>query len=469
MQRAATQAHSARLEGWLASWSSDQTRAARAVSWHAIWTSRLVVLLSGMFAVLSFGRAPDTQGFDPAGLTAPFGYFGNLVAAPFARWDAVWYLAIAQGGYDHEATRTAFFPLYPLLFRGVGLVIGSDLIAGVLVSLAAFWVALVLLYRLAALDLDGELARVTVLLVAFCPMAYFFSAVYSESLFLALSLGCILQARLGRWAWAGVLGGLAAASRNSGVILAVPVVLLFLYGPRADRPDGPRADRPDGPRAERPDGPRAERPARARRPSVRGASSRLGRLLPKYPVTPAIAWAALVPLGLAAYVGWLALRTGDGLAPFHVQQVWFRHFAAPLGGIWSGGVAAWDGLRQLLHGPPPPLYFTKAGGNPMTVAGQNLLLFGFLLLGAVAIVGAFRRLPVAYGAYALAALALPLSYPAGPQPLLSLPRYEAVLFPLFMWAAIWLAGRRLTMPALASLAVMLGLFTAEFATWRFVA
>ena len=74
---------------------------------------------------------PAPTAFDPASLTAPFGYFGNLLAAPFARWDSVWYLAIAQGGYDHEATRTAFFPIYPLLLRGVGLVIGSDLIAGV--------------------------------------------------------------------------------------------------------------------------------------------------------------------------------------------------------------------------------------------------------------------------------------------------------------------------------------------------
>ncbi len=72
------------------------------------------------------------------------------------------------------------------------------------------------------------------MLVAFFPMAFFFSAVYSESLFLALSVGCIWQARTGRWAWAGVLGGLAAAERNSGVMLVVPVVLLFLYGPRED-------------------------------------------------------------------------------------------------------------------------------------------------------------------------------------------------------------------------------------------
>jgi hypothetical protein len=440
MQRAATQARPARAAAWRATWTSADAQAARAVTWRAIWTSRLVVLFSGMFAVLSFGRAPGTEPFDPASLTAPFGYFGNLLAAPLARWDSVWYLAIAQGGYDHEATRTAFFPLYPLVLRGLGLVIGSDLIAGVLVSLVAFAVALLLLYRLAALELDGELARVTVMLVAFCPMSYFFSAVYSESLFLALSVGCILQARLGRWGWAGVLGALGAASRNSGVVLVVPIVLLFLYGPRADRPV-----------------------------PGRGSSSGLRRLLPRYPITPAIAWAGLVPVGLGAYLGWLALKTGDGLAPFHVQQVWFRHFAGPFGGIWTGAVAAWDGLRQLLHGPPPPLYFTKAGGNPLTVAGQNLLLFGFLVLGAAGIVGLFRRLPVAYGAYVLAALALPLSYPVTPQPLASLPRYQVVLFPLFMWAAQWLERRRLTAPALASLAVLLGLFTAEFATWRFVA
>ena len=418
--------------------STDNAQA-RWTVWRAFWMSRLVVLAAGVLAVLSFGRAANTQGFDPANLTAPFGYFGNLLAAPFARWDSVWYLAIAHGGYDHDPTRTAFFPLYPVLVRGVGVVTGSDLIAGVLISLVAFAVALALLYRLVAIELDDELARVTVMLVAFCPMAYFFSAVYSESIYLALSVGCILQARRGRWAWAGILGGVAATSRNGGIVLVVPIVLLYLYGPRADRP-------PAAPPA-----------------------SPLGAALPRYPIRPSLAWAALVPAGLGAYIGWLALKTGNGLAPFHAQQVWFRHFAGPFGGIWDGAVAAWDGLRQLLHGPPPPVYFTQAGGDALNVAGQNLMLFGFLVLGACACIGAFRRLPFAYGAYALASLALPLSYPVGPQPLASLPRYEVVLFPLFMWGAGWVSRRRITTPALASLAVLLGLFTAEFATWRFVA
>jgi hypothetical protein len=272
-------------------------------------------------------------------------------------------------------------------------------------------------------------------------MAYFFSAVYSESLFLALSVGCLWHARLGRWATAGILGSLAGAERATGIALVVPLILLFLYGPRTD----------GGPTFEV------------------ARSSPLRRLIPRYRPTPALGWVLLVPAGLAAYMLALAMLTGDGLAPFHAGHAWFRHFAGPFGGVWDGAVAAWDGLRQLLHGPPPPVYFTQAGGDPLSVAGGNLMLFGFLVLGAVALIGAFRRLPFAYVAYCLAALAIPLSYPVTPQPLQSLPRYEVVLFPLFMWGAWWLRRRQLARPGLAALATLLGLFTAEFATWRFVA
>jgi hypothetical protein len=194
----------------------------------------------------------------------------------------------------------------------------------------------------------------------------------------------------------------------------------------------------------------------------------LARLRPRYPVGRELAWVLLVPIGLLAYILFLALTTGDGLTPFSAEQYWYHHFAGPFGGVWDGAVAAWDGLRQLLHGPPPPVYFTPAGGNPLTVAGQNLMLFGFLVLGAAAFVGVVRRLPFAYAAYTLAAIAPALSSPITPQPLDSLPRYEVVLFPLFMWAAWWVHRRRIEPQAIACLAVLLGLFTAEFATWRFV-
>jgi hypothetical protein len=419
------------------------TSSSWAVAWQALWTSRLAIFVTGVLAVLEFGRAAGTSGFDPAGLTTPFGYFGNLLAAPVARWDSVWYLAIAQGGYGHEMARTAFFPLYPALTWLLGNVVFSNLVAGVLISLVGFLIGLALLHRLACLDLGHERARTTVLLVAFSPMAYFFSAVYSESLYLALSVGCILRARRGGWASASLLGGFAAASRNSGTLLLLPVAILYLYGPRGDR---------------------AIATARWRG----GGYGGWRRVLPRYRMEPSILWLALIPAGLAAYIGYLAISTGHPLAPFHAQAVWFRHFAGPFGGIWDGAVAAWDGLRQLVHGPAPPIYFALAGGDPLQVAAQNLMLFGFLVLGAVACVGAFIRLPFAYAAYALASLAVPLSYPVTPQPLASLPRYEVVVFPLFMWAATVLDRRRVV-AALPALAVLLGLFTAEFATWRFVA
>jgi hypothetical protein len=423
---------------------STETREGIRVAWHALWTSRLVVLATGILAVLEIGRAPGTTGFDPNNLTAPFGYFGNLLLAPASRWDSWWYLTIAQHGYAHDLMRTAFFPLYPLTIRGLGVIVGSDAIAGVVVSLASFGIALVLLHRLTLLELGSpSRARLAVMLIAFCPVAFFFSAVYSESLFLALSIGAIYEARMGAWATAGVLGALGAAERNSGVLLMIPLLLLFLYGPRADREPPPA------------------RPATGGRNAWR-------RLIPRYPIEPQIAWIALVPAGLLAYLVYLGASFGDAFAPLHAQTLWFHHFAGPFGGVWDGIVAAWDGLRQLVHGSRVPVYFTPAGGDPFTVAGQNLMLFGFLVLGVIGCIGAFRRLPFAYGAYALAALALPLSDPVTPQPLDSLPRYEVVLFPFFMWAAAWLEERGWADSGLAASAVLLGLFTAMFATWRFV-
>jgi hypothetical protein len=80
-----------------------------------------------------------------------------------------------------------------------------------------------------------------------------------------------------------------------------------------------------------------------------------------------------------------------------------------------------------------------------------------------------RRLPFAYGLYVVTALMLPLSYPVAAQPLMSLPRFVAVLFPIFIWLAIWCEERRATERVAAASAIGLGLFTAQFATWHWVA
>ena len=117
------------------------------------------------------------------------------------------------------------------------------------------------------------------------------------------------------------------------------------------------------------------------------------------------------------------------------------------------------------------VYFPAAGGSPLIDAAHNLLLFAFLLAAIPITVGVLRMLPVAYGAYVLVALALPLSYPVAPQPLMSLPRFLLVLFPLNMWLAVRLARRpkALTWGLLIASAVAMMFFAGEFSTWHWVA
>ncbi|HVE67303.1 MAG TPA: mannosyltransferase family protein [Solirubrobacteraceae bacterium] len=414
--------------------------------WRALWISRALVWVAGVGAVLALGRSGRWRDFDPAGLTAPFGAAGDALVAPAARWDAVWYLGIAAGGYEPDELRTAFFPLYPLLVRLAGAppaLLGDDraayLLAGIAVSLVAFAVALYVVHRLTALELGEDVARTTVWIVALFPTAWAFSAVYTESLFLALSAGALYAGRLGRWPAAGVLGLLAAATRSTGALLVVPLLILWLQH-RHSGADATRGGRP------------------GRDPAAGGRG-------PWWP----LAWICAVPLGLAAYAGYLALETGDPWAPFTVQEAWFRELAGPLGGAWDGATAAFDGARQLLSGSRTPAYFEPAGGDPYFVAAHNLGNFAFLVFAAVAIVGAFRRLPAAYATWALLAVAAPVSYPVGPEPLASLPRYLAIVFPLHMWLALWAREHRAERVVLAASAAGLAGLTIPFATWEWVA
>src|ERR671916_793119 len=86
-------------------------------------STRLAVLLVAVFAALSFGPASgglareNALKFDEPALTHAV---ADPLLAPLARWDSVWYLRIADSGYGDSSARAAFFPLYPLLVRGLG-------------------------------------------------------------------------------------------------------------------------------------------------------------------------------------------------------------------------------------------------------------------------------------------------------------------------------------------------------------
>jgi len=412
--------------------------------WRALWTSRLVILFSGLAGVLQIGVAGGaTSSYDPSNLTAPFGYLPNALVAPLARWDSVWYLTIARFGYAHIRERMAFYPLYPGLIHILAWVVRSDLIAGVLISVVSFAVALVLLHRLVRLDFDSEVADTTVLLLAFCPVSFFFSAVYTESLFLALSVATIYAARRERWIACGLLGFAAALSRNGGIALILPAGVIYLYGPRAA----------------------------ADAALTRWGSARAGwrRLMPRYRLAPSALALALIPAGLGAYVAYLGIRYGDALAPFRVEAVWYRHTTFPLASAWDGARQAWDGLRQLIQGPVAPYRVPSYAQGVISAALQDIYLFGFLVLGVIGLVCVIWRLGAAYALYTLALLVLSLADPVSLQPLASLPRYELMIFPLFIWGAQWLTRHRMVAYAIPALAVLLGVFTVEFATWRWVA
>jgi hypothetical protein len=412
--------------------------------WRALWTSRLAILFCGIAGVLQVGVAPGAAAaYDPNGLTAPFGYFANAIVAPLARWDSYWYLTVARFGYAHIRQRMAFYPLYPALIHVLGWVTRSDLVAGVLISLAALAVALVLLHRLVSMDFGEEIATTTVLLLAFCPVSFFLSAVYTESLFLALSIGSIYAARRERWLLCGVLGFFAATSRNGGIALILPTAIIYLYGPRAA----------------------------ADAAITRWAGTRHGwsRLRPRYRPQLDALWLVLIPAGLVAYLAYLGLKYGDALAPFRVESIWFRHTTFPLTTVWDGARQAWDGMRQLLQGPVPPYRVPSYAQGVISAALQDVYLFLFLILGVIGLVLVFWWLGMAYGLYTLALLVLALADPVSLQPLASLPRYELIIFPLFICGAKLLTRWRMTPYAIPASAVLLGLFTVEFATWRWVA
>lgn len=152
--------------------------------------------------------------------------FGLLNA--YLTWDAQFYWYIAENGYGRPVA-AAFYPLYPVLMRGVGFIVGNPL-SGFLISIAASLVAMLYLFKLCA-ELYGERVGIfAVVSTLIFPSSFFLSLVYSEALFLMIVilffwffrknyfLGCILCAFF------------LPLTRPVGVLLCLPLAWLFLIG-----------------------------------------------------------------------------------------------------------------------------------------------------------------------------------------------------------------------------------------------
>lgn len=155
----------------------------------------------------------------------------NWFLGILGRWDADSYLKIAEFGYASEGKETfriVFFPLYPTLIAAFRVVFRNYILSALVVSGIAT-LALGLAFReLVKLDYSERTAQLAVLFLFIFPTAFFLHIPYSESLFLALAIGCFLAARKRIWLAAGVLGALACLTRVNGLIL-IPALLFEVW------------------------------------------------------------------------------------------------------------------------------------------------------------------------------------------------------------------------------------------------
>jgi hypothetical protein len=336
-------------------------------------------------------------------------------APPLARYDSGWYLTILERGYGPppapgQVSPHAFFPLFPMLSRGIASLLGMDgFAAGQVLSIACFLAAGLLFAAEGRRRLGARGSRDALLFLLLYPTAFFFVAMYSESLFLLLALAALGSARRDRPAAAALFGLLAGTTRLTAIALAAPLAIEAFSAART-----------------------AGRPALSDGHALRRA------LL-----------AGLAPAaGVGLWVFGSGLAAGEPGLFFRVQEAWNRG-VSPLLGAW--------------HFVKP---FTRI------VPGQTLdhpalfLDYGhFLLFAAIGIYQARRR-RFSDAAWTAGALLIPVASGVSA----SLSRYVLVVYPAFYsLAEIFQDRPRLRLAWWIGSAALLLAAEAAFVQWRWVA
>ena len=305
-------------------------------------------------------------------------------SAPLARWDSLWYASIAAEGYegkdDGKMHNVAFFPLYPAAVLALSKLTGlRPFPAGAAVSLASFLGAIALLCLLAREEGFDE--GVTSRAILWFPTSFFFLAVYSESLFLFVSVGCFLALRRRRFVEGALWGFFCGLCRPNGFLVSIPIAWA-LFEERPFRPD----------------------------------RRRLGILL-----------AASGPwLGLASFLAYIGIRLGDPFLPLKVQKSGWHHRLTwpwrPLieGWFWRPyhrfevGVATLFGLIGLILWRTRKGYALYVWASLLMVCISGTIMslsrFVLVLVPAFLVIGEglrkFRWLEAVYATLGLLALAL---------------------------------------------------------------
>lgn len=349
----------------------------------------LAIAIVQQFLLVAIGAGVDLWRHQPVS-------WQGLFIRNLSQWDSRWLLQIARHGYT-DLAHTAFFPLYPLTIRLLHDITEVNYtLCGLAVSLISFLIALYMLGLWVYRQFGLRAAGVSMALLALFPTAFYFRAVYTESLFLALSLLGVYASSRNRFLTAGILISLATLTRNTGILLDVVLLCDYL--------------------------------------AVRGLDWRFwrGEWWRKLNTQ---ALSLIVPVAvLALYLVWLRLHTGYFLAFTHAEQIWHRTDLFP----WQTLVRAFAQL--FLPGQTALLPY-----HVMEVAS-------WLFLAAAACIGiGFARKSahqLGNWTYLVIFLCVCLSAPAHAGTalghwdyLLSVPRFVLMMYPAFAYLATRLRSR----------------------------
>jgi hypothetical protein len=346
-------------------------------------------------------------------------------------WDGEHYVALALDGY-FQAPRyvsPAFFPMYPLLVRSFSEVFGGSPSKealsywGPLLSLLFLPFAFYFIYEIARQGWGERAAKGTILALAFFPTAFFLNAAYTESLFLALSAGSLWAIRVKRnLLLACILAGLATATRNVGIFLVAPLMYEWIAQGGLKEP----------------------------RERWRGL------------------YLAFAPSGLIVYMGYLWIKFGDPLLFYSSQKYWKREATGPLDTANRAWATAVEGVGMLsdsrLWAHPSVQNFADH-----LERANSFYNLAFLIFAVVVLLAGVRKLPLSLTIYSLLLIVPPALFGTPDVPLMGIPRYVLVAFPVFIVLGL-LARKELLFAGWLILSTIMSIILcALFVSWRFVA
>jgi Mannosyltransferase (PIG-V) len=386
-------------------------------------TSRLFYLVTGAL----FARVVPVGSFQRVTSDVPFGTMNT-----WSHWDGEHYVALATGGYlqPPDYVSPAFFPLYPLLMRSFAELFGGPLslgtlsLWGVLISLLSFPFALYFIYHITLQSFSESTAKNTVLILALFPTTFFFNATYTESLFLALSAASMWALRVRKDLLLGcALAAFATATRNVGIFLIVPLAYEWIRGG-------------------------------------------VGR--EEYGWWRGIGCMVIASSGLAFYSAYLWLRFGNPLLFYTEQQRWGREATTPLTTLRNALLEGGEDLREFFD---PRLRADPSLGLIVDHIGAASDAYNLAFLGIALLLLALglRMLPFSLSAHSFLLILPPVFFGTPQGPLMGLPRYLLVAFPIFIVLGALLKDRRLLSGWLVLSGAASLVLCALFVSWRFVA